>query len=342
VLFESWSGLGRILLVGVLAYVALVVILRISGKRVLTKLNAFDLVITVALGSTLSAVLLDKSVPLVEGVLGLALLVFLQFAITWLSVRSRPFSRLVKSEPTLLLHKGRLLDGALVEQRVTREEVLAALRAQGAADPAEVAAVVLETDGSMSVIARADFDARHSEGEKRDRVAGQRWIDQLPSTSDRKLQGVALAEFPIIQAVSAHLRKALEFVLGELRRNDLPALHREFIDWHQVVALEHPQEAAASHDEIALAWRSAFDGLLDLAQALPRLPDQLILDDARDRDGMARGFGLGGRDGDCQSGASGGSSPGRRGLALGGKHSERHGKAQHGYGDPVANDEVLP
>jgi uncharacterized membrane protein YcaP (DUF421 family) len=159
VLFESWSGLGRILLVGVLAYVALVVILRISGKRTLTKLNAFDLVITVALGSTLSAVLLDKSVPLAEGVLGLALLVLLQFAITWLSVRSRRLSRLVKSEPTLLLHNGRFLDGALVKQRVTREEVLAALRSQGAADPAEVAAVVLETDGSMSVIARADFDA---------------------------------------------------------------------------------------------------------------------------------------------------------------------------------------
>jgi hypothetical protein len=46
--FDSWSGLGRVLLVGPLAYVALVAILRISGKRTLTKLNAFDLVVTVA------------------------------------------------------------------------------------------------------------------------------------------------------------------------------------------------------------------------------------------------------------------------------------------------------
>ena len=79
--FDSWTGLGRVLLVGTLAYVALVLLLRISGKRTLTKLNAFDLVVTVALGSTLATVLLSKSVALAEGVVALALLVSLQYAI---------------------------------------------------------------------------------------------------------------------------------------------------------------------------------------------------------------------------------------------------------------------
>jgi uncharacterized membrane protein YcaP (DUF421 family) len=90
-LFDSWSGLGRVVLVGTLAYAALVLVLRISGKRTLTKLNAFDLVVTVALGSTLATVLLSKSVALVEGVLAMVLLVLLQYAITWLSVRSPRF-----------------------------------------------------------------------------------------------------------------------------------------------------------------------------------------------------------------------------------------------------------
>lgn len=79
--FDSWTGLGRVLLVGTFAYVALVAILRISGKRTLTKLNAFDLVVTVALGSTLATVLLSRSVALAEGVLAMVL-VFLQFMIT--------------------------------------------------------------------------------------------------------------------------------------------------------------------------------------------------------------------------------------------------------------------
>ncbi len=112
-LFDSWSGIGRVLLVGVLAYVALVAILRISGKRTLTKLNAFDLVVTVALGSTLATVLLSKDVALFEGMMAMAVLVFLQFAITWLSVRYGSVNSMIKSEPTLLVHRGASLDGAL-------------------------------------------------------------------------------------------------------------------------------------------------------------------------------------------------------------------------------------
>lgn len=150
--FDTWAGLGRVLLVGPLAYIALVLALRASGKRTLTKLNAFDLVVTVALGSTLATILLSKDVALAEGLLALALLIGMQFAIAWLSVRSERFQGFVKAEPALLLHRGRFLDAALRAERVTREEVLAVLRSQGVSDPAGVVAVVLETDGSFSVL----------------------------------------------------------------------------------------------------------------------------------------------------------------------------------------------
>ena len=81
-------------------------LLRVSGKRTLTKINAFDLVVTVALGSTLATVLLTKSVALAEGLTAFVLLIFLQFVLTWLFVRSQAASRLVKSEPTLLVYQG--------------------------------------------------------------------------------------------------------------------------------------------------------------------------------------------------------------------------------------------
>jgi uncharacterized membrane protein YcaP (DUF421 family) len=158
--FDSWAGLGRVLLVGTIAYCALVLLLRASGKRTLTKLNAFDLVVTVALGSTLATILLSKSVALVEGVLALGLLILLQFTIAWLSVRSPGFQALIKAEPTLLLHRGRFLEGAMRAQRITREEVLAALRASGIAEVSKVAAVVLETDGSISVVPDEDIAGR--------------------------------------------------------------------------------------------------------------------------------------------------------------------------------------
>lgn len=153
-LFDTWFGILRVLVVGTLAYIALVLLLRVSGKRTLAKLNAFDLVVTVALGSTLATVLLSKSVALVEGVAGFALLATLQYVVAWLAVRSPRVSGLVKSEPTLLLHHGCFLEAAMRAQRVTRGEILAALRGAGAADPSGIAAVVLETDGSLSVLQR--------------------------------------------------------------------------------------------------------------------------------------------------------------------------------------------
>lgn len=156
--FDNWTGLVRVLVVGTAAYLALVLILRISGKRTLTKLNAFDFIVTVALGSTLASVILDNSIALTEGVLALALLVVLQFVMAWLSVRSPWFEGLIKSEPALLVSKGRYLDTALRRERITREEVLAAIRSQGFADLEQIAAVVLETDGTISVIQQADQD----------------------------------------------------------------------------------------------------------------------------------------------------------------------------------------
>ncbi len=85
-LFQDWEGVVRTILVGILAYIALVAVLRVSGKRTLAKLNAFDLVVRVALGSTLSAILLQESIALVEGAAALALLIAMQFLVTFLSV----------------------------------------------------------------------------------------------------------------------------------------------------------------------------------------------------------------------------------------------------------------
>lgn len=155
--FHGWDNLSRTLIVGVLAYVTLVIFLRISGKRTLSKMNAFDLVVTVALGSTLATILLNKDVALAEGALAFALLIGMQFIVTWSSVRVRWVRRLATGEPHVLLLRGRFLAAALRYARVTEDEVRAAVRAAGFRDLEAVEAVVLETDGSFSVVGK---DAR--------------------------------------------------------------------------------------------------------------------------------------------------------------------------------------
>lgn len=154
ILFDDWSALFRTAVIGILAYVSLVALLRVTGRRTLSKMNAFDFVVTVALGSTLATILLNKDVSLAQGVLAFALLIGMQFAVTWWSVRTRWVRSLVTGEPALLLYRGEFLPTALRATRVTRDEVHAAVRSAGLAAIAEVEAVVLETDGSFSVVRR--------------------------------------------------------------------------------------------------------------------------------------------------------------------------------------------
>lgn len=77
-LFDGFQGLLRVALVALLAYGSLVLVLRFAGKRALSKLNAFDFVVTVALGSTLATVLLSGDVAFLEGFLAFAMLALLQ------------------------------------------------------------------------------------------------------------------------------------------------------------------------------------------------------------------------------------------------------------------------
>jgi uncharacterized membrane protein YcaP (DUF421 family) len=150
--FQGWENVVRTLVVGVLAYIVLILFIRISGKRTLAKLNAFDLVVTVALGSTLASILLQKSIALTEGAVALGLLIGLQYLVTFLSVRSRGFAKMIRSEPTLLARKGEFCTDALLNQRLTEDEVLSAVRSQGLGGLEQVEAVILESDGSLSVI----------------------------------------------------------------------------------------------------------------------------------------------------------------------------------------------
>ncbi len=155
-LFGGWTSIGRTAIVGVLAYACLVVLLRISGKRTLSKMNAFDFVVTVALGSTLASILLSKDVSLASGVVALGVLIGMQYVVAWFSVRSATVRRLTRSEPRLLIRQGEFLPEAMRAERVSRGELLSAIRDHGLGGLQEVAALVLETDGSFSVIRSVD------------------------------------------------------------------------------------------------------------------------------------------------------------------------------------------
>lgn len=151
-MFNNLSSLFHTIFVGALAYLAVVALLRLSGKRTLSKWNAFDFVVTIAYGSILATIVLSKQTSLLQGLLGLTILLALQFCMTWIAARSTLMQQLAKAQPTLLLYRGKFQAKAMKQERVTEGEVRAAIRTQGKSTLSEIDAVVLETDGSFSVL----------------------------------------------------------------------------------------------------------------------------------------------------------------------------------------------
>ncbi len=146
----SWGTLGVVLLAGAGAYFAVIALSRIAGVRSLASMSSFDFAATVAVGSTLSSTLLG-SVPLAAGALGLALLFGLQYLIATLRRRGALLG-LVDNQPILLMVGEEVLADNLRHVRMSRDELMSQLRKAGISRTSEVAAVVMETAGSVSVL----------------------------------------------------------------------------------------------------------------------------------------------------------------------------------------------
>ena len=157
-LFDNWESVGRIVLSAVCIYVAVVAALRLLGEQALAKMSAYDLIVTVALGSLVATIPLSTGITVVDGLAAIATYLILQEATRWLLVRVPGARKFVKERPALLVWEGQMLQDRMQEIGVTDDEIRAAVRRAGKASLSEVQAVVLENDGDWSVVARYDCE----------------------------------------------------------------------------------------------------------------------------------------------------------------------------------------
>lgn len=150
--FNGWGPLLRVLVVGLASYAALIVMLRLSGKRTLSKMNAYDMVVTMALGSILTKAMLTADQSIAESVLAIFLLIAFQFAVSVAACRWTWFRKLVTAEPAVLYHQGLFQDSAMRRERVSEAEIRAAIYEKGIADITNVETVILGSNGQFSVL----------------------------------------------------------------------------------------------------------------------------------------------------------------------------------------------
>jgi uncharacterized membrane protein YcaP (DUF421 family) len=172
--FHDWASIGRIVLLGALGYLAMVAAIRIIGKRSLSKFDAFDFIVTVALGSLLANIIVSESVTLVDGIVAIFVLLGAQHLVVLLTCRWTALENLLRSEPSLLFYRGQFLRDMMRREKVTEKEVVSAMRMAGISAIEEVEAVVLERDGTLSAMPKRDLPAttlRDVQAERHQRAA---------------------------------------------------------------------------------------------------------------------------------------------------------------------------
>ena len=145
------AGLSAVVL-----FIVIVVLIRLLGKRATGQMSNYDWTMSVTVGSLAASGILLKEVSLADAVLAIAVIGALQWSTAWLASRSEWFEKLVRAKPRLLVHKGRLLEEDMRRERISRHEIYAYLRGEGLIGPDEANWVILENDGTMTVIPRQE------------------------------------------------------------------------------------------------------------------------------------------------------------------------------------------
>lgn len=144
----AWEIVTRTILV----YGALLVGLRVAGKRELGQMTAFDLVVVLLIANAVQNAMVGPDSSLTGGLLAAGALLLVNFATADLRERIPWLRRAVEGNPTLLINDGQFVDDHLRREHIDREEVMMALREHGLDDPSEARMAVLEVDGSISVV----------------------------------------------------------------------------------------------------------------------------------------------------------------------------------------------
>ena len=153
-MFDMSMSVGEHIVRGVLVYVFLFVLLRLVGKKHVGELAPFDLLVLLILSETVQNSLVGDDTSLIGGLISAATLVILAYGISILTFSSKRLERAIEGTPKILIRHGHRRAAELQRQRITKAELLEALRNHGCANITDVRVAILENDGKITVIKR--------------------------------------------------------------------------------------------------------------------------------------------------------------------------------------------
>lgn len=144
----------ELLIRAVVVYVFLVVLIRITGRRQVGMMSPTDFILLLILSNAVQNSMNGGDNSLGAGLILATGLVSLNYAMSWLARRSKFIEQLLVGRPVFIVRDGKMDEHTLAKEKVTHHELAAALRAAGCPNIEAARHVILETNGSISVIHR--------------------------------------------------------------------------------------------------------------------------------------------------------------------------------------------
>lgn len=139
----------------VATFLVLLFLTRLTGKKQLSQITFFDFITAIAIGDIAAAKLSDPEAPFLPWLAGTVLWFAMTIALDRLVLSNRRIAKLVEGEPTIVIEKGQIYEQRLKQNYLRVDELLANLRAKGLFNPGDVEFAMFETDGTVSVLPRA-------------------------------------------------------------------------------------------------------------------------------------------------------------------------------------------
>lgn len=146
-----------IIIRSVLIYLIVLLVFRLMGKRQLGQMQPFELVLTLIIADLATIPMAEISVPVLHGIVPLLTLVVLHFLLTIATRCSQKFSKIVSGKPVIIINPKGIDYEAMKKLCLTTDDLFAALRECGYFNISQVQYAIMETNGKVSVMPKADF-----------------------------------------------------------------------------------------------------------------------------------------------------------------------------------------
>jgi uncharacterized membrane protein YcaP (DUF421 family) len=199
------SEIILIVIRSLLSFIVVFTMARILGKKQISQLTFFDYVVGICIGDMASSIAIDTSVQLLNGVIGLIVYTILSIIIAFGAIKSLKIRTLVESNPTIIIRDGKVLEKNLYKNRMTFDDLMMGLRDKGAFKISEVELAVLETNGEVSVMKKAEFNPLTP-------------ADINLQVEEEHIQSLLIIDGTILGKRLTYLGYTKEWLLGEIQK----------------------------------------------------------------------------------------------------------------------------